>query len=118
MENDKRCPCNLCIIQTMCTEYCTKFHHYRRLVLSEVDVYISQIIDEYDRTKPRGMSSIWHDLRTAYIKYVEYKTCAVFEYAYIVDKLSFLENRFDVIVANGYKVKRGSAMAHVMIVEK
>jgi len=112
MKKDDRCPCNICAVQTICTEYCTKFHHYRRLILAEVDVYISQIIDEYEpsRTVSRGMITIWHDLYTAGKKYTENEVCAVFEYDYVIDKLRFLESRFDTIIKNSHKVKRGSAM--------
>lgn len=107
MEKDKRCPCNICAVQVVCTDYCSKFHLYRELVLAEVNVYISQIIDEYHSSPTNSMSLVWHDLRTAHEKYIENKVCAVFEYSYIVEKLSFLESRFVIIVENSVSAGRG-----------
>ena len=41
MKKDKRCQCLVCIVQSNCTDYCTKFHFYRKILLAETDVLIS-----------------------------------------------------------------------------
>ena len=112
MENDKRCPCNICAVQTICTEYCNEFHYYRKLILSEVDAYITQIIGGYkvNKTTGRFISEIRHDLKTANKKYIEHKIKPIFEYTYVVEKLKFLEIRFSIIIENSHRAKRGSAM--------
>jgi hypothetical protein len=105
--NDKRCPCFECLVQAVCTDYCTKFHHYRRLVLAEVDFFISQCIDEYTPNSDgsRMVSQIQRDLTTAYVRVTSSKLQK--EYFIIRDNLNFLDRRFSQVIENSRSANRG-----------
>ena len=105
--DDKRCPCFDCVVQAVCTDYCTKFHHYRRLVLAEIDFFISRCIPEYgaDLNVNRMMSQIQRDLKTAYVK--SDSSDLHKEYFIIRDNLDFLDKRFNQVITNSRSANRG-----------
>jgi hypothetical protein len=106
--NDKRCPCFGCLVQAVCTDYCTKFHHYRRLVLAEVDFFMSQCICDYKEDIVDGsrmMSQIQRDLTTAYNRTTSPELQK--EYFIIKDNLEFLDMRFGQVIENSRSANRG-----------
>ena len=111
MVPDERSPCEVCIVQSTCTDYCNTFHYYRRLVLAEIDYYFAQCIYDYDKdeNEPRMMTDIERQLNIAYrLDENSYK-----DYVVVKNRLEYLVSRFDTIIANGHAAKRGVAMESV-----
>jgi len=107
MKRDERCPCLVCAVQAVCTDYCTRFHFYRKLVLAEIDFFISQVIDEYHPSGKRPVSQIERDITTAYLQSSRNGTENENEYRRIKMNLLQLEYRFEVTVRNSRLAKRG-----------
>ena len=110
---DERSPCEVCIVNRNCTDYCNTFDYYRRLVLAEVDYYFAQCMYDYDKDKSetRMMTDIERELDVAYrLDVNSYK-----EYNEVKNNLQYLVDRFDVIIANSQRANRGVAMQTVTI---
>jgi hypothetical protein len=108
MIKDNRCPCLICAVQIVCTEYCTRFHYYRKLVLAEIDFFISQAIEEYNKGQDATlMSEIRRDLVTAHEENIRQGLDKYDEYIILRDKLFFLESRFDMTIQNSRIANRG-----------
>lgn len=107
MKKDKRCPCLVCVVQSNCTDYCSKFHFYRKLVLAEIDFFISRIIDDYGEKDRRFMSDIYRDIDTAYKAYNDQELDVSDEYYDRKNNLILLESRFEITLENGRKAHRG-----------
>ena len=108
MKKDERCPCLICMLQIVCTEYCTTFHYYRKLVLAEIDFFISQAIEEYNKDEGATLiSEIKRDLKTAYKENMNRGLDKHVEYMIAMNKLLFLESRFDVTIQNSKIANRG-----------
>jgi hypothetical protein len=107
MLKDDRCPCLICVVQTVCTEYCTRFHFYRKLVLAETDFFISKSIDEYNKEDRTLISEIKRDLKTAQEENMRRGIGTYDEYIIVRDELLFLESRFDIVIKNSRNAGRG-----------
>jgi len=106
MKKDKRCPCLVCVVQGNCTDYCKKFHFYRKLVLAEADFFISSIIDSYDEEDSRYMSQIYRDIDTAYKAYEDQEIDVSDEYFSTKNNIILLEMRFGITLANSRRAHR------------
>jgi hypothetical protein len=107
MKKDKRCPCLVCVVQSNCTDYCKKFHFYRKLVLAETDFFISKIIDSYGKKGSKYMSQIHRDIDTAYKAYEDQEIDVSDEYFFVKNNIILLEMRFEITLANGRRASRG-----------
>jgi hypothetical protein len=108
---DKRCPCVTCIIQTTCTNYCEWFHSYRKLLLAEVEFFISSCNVNYKiRTEPDGtrlVSSIQRDIDIAFLR-VEDPTKLLKDHYFKTKKnFNFLDDRFRTVCENSRSTNRG-----------
>jgi hypothetical protein len=106
---DKRCPCTRCFIKVNCSEYCDSFHHYRHLVLAEVDYFISKENPDYKYKKNRGgrsMVDIERQLKIAYDNSENKKDRSIDHYT-TLRNLTYLCRRFDEVLYNSRKCGRG-----------
>jgi hypothetical protein len=110
---DERCPCNKCFIQPACTDYCKVFHAYRALVIAEADFFVLSCDPQYDFTTEndqRFMTTIERDVSIVFNRLKSPKAKIVHDLGKVKRNLHFLSKRFDSILGNGNKAKRGAAM--------
>ena len=113
MENeyqDKRCPCMVCIVRNNCTDYFRTFHFYRKLILAETDLFMSEQIIAFDPdpNNQRMMSDMEREIKVAYSVAPGLEARKI--YLRVKRNLRFLVGRFDKILENSRKANRGASL--------